>query len=79
MDHAIDAGKGRAAALVAVRVEFLLCEDITAVLQRISLASRPNTSAGVETRDSSTHLARERHHAAEIRSVRSSQSSAVDQ
>lgn len=34
MDHAVDTGEGRAAALVAVRVELLLGEDIAAILKK---------------------------------------------
>lgn len=34
MDHAVEAGKGRAIALVAVAVELLLCEDVSTALGR---------------------------------------------
>lgn len=80
MDHAIDTGKGRAAALVAVRVKFLLGEDITAVLA-VDLVSIKSTLESTPARRrnarqhlfQSTHLTRERHHAARIRAITSSQ------
>lgn len=51
VDHAIDTGERRAAALVPVRVELLLGEDITAILEAHPVSNHSDIYSGIETRD----------------------------
>lgn len=74
VDHAIDTGERRAATLVAVRVELLLGEDITAVLVAHLVSDYSDAyptvwrSARIQHR---THLARKRHHPAKFTPLQS--------
>lgn len=53
VDHAINTGERRAAALVPVGVELLLGEDITAILTAHLVSNHSKTHHGIETRASS--------------------------
>jgi hypothetical protein len=65
--HAVNAGEGSAATLVAMRVELLLSEDITACLPRIYILvairrTKSRTCPSGADRSCMTYFARERHH-----------------